>query len=195
MGAVRPPKRVKLIVGMLSGDPDLFRRARQHLERVLGPIDLISELWPFECTDYYDGEMGPDLKRQFVTIAELVRPERLPEIKRQTNHLEAAIRGELALTEEHRPVNLDPGYVTLGKLVLATTKDYSHRVYIDQGVYAEVTLRFESGRWLPWPWTYPDYSAATYHGFLIRVRERLKEQLSDWGDGPKARPSGKGKPT
>lgn len=197
MGAVRPPQSVKLVVGMLSADPDVMERARGHLEQAVGPMDLTSELWPFDCTDYYRNEMGPDLKRQFVSIAELIRPDRLPQIKRWTNELEAVIRDELAARGgpmARRPVNLDPGYLTLGKLVLATTKDYSHRLCLGQGIYGEVTLRFESGTWQPWPWTYPDYAAATYHGFFVRVRDRLKEQLAERDAARPARQGKRGAP-
>ena len=178
MGAIRPPPRVKLIVGMLSADSDLLIRAQHHLQRLFGPIDLTSALWPFDSTDYYEDQMGPDLLRQFVAFAELIRPERLAEIKRQTNHLEQVLSDEAGGADSLRPVNLDPGYVTLGKLVLATTKDYSHRVCIGQGIYGEVTLHIHAGGWRAWPWTYPDYAAPTYHGFFTQVRERLKEQLS-----------------
>lgn len=186
MAAVRPPKRVLPFVGMLSADPDLFSRARRHLERALGRIEAETEVWPFDFTSYYQAEMGPNLKRQFVSFTEPVRPERLPEIKRETNRIEDVIRDE-SLSDVPRPINLDPGYVTLSKVVLATTKDYSHRVYIDQGIYAEVTLHFEGRQWRAWPWTFPDYAADRYHPFFSAVRDRLKTLLAaatDTADAP-----------
>ena len=183
MGAIRPPRHVKLVVGMLSGDVDLLAESARRLRKHFGDVDLRSDVWPFTTTDYYEAELGDDVKRQFVSFGELIAPDRLSEIKRTTNDLEAAIAEDLALPPGSRPVNLDPGYVTLSKFVLATTKDYSHRVYLSHGIYAEMTLRYESGGWSPWPWTYPDYAAATYRPFFDAVRERLKEQYRAQLDG------------
>ncbi|MFQ6048305.1 MAG: DUF4416 family protein [Phycisphaerae bacterium] len=177
MGIVRPPGKVKLIVGMLAGDVDLFGRAKQLLCRQFGPVELESPIWPFTATDYYQAEMGPDLKRRFLAFAELIQPDRLAEIKRGTNELEARICDDLLLERDRRAVNLDPGYMSLSKLVLASTKDHVQRVYLQQGIYAEVTLRYEHGRWQAWPWTYPDYADKTYHSFFQEVRDRLRRQL------------------
>ena len=179
MGQIRPPRRAKLFCGLLSGDEDLLREAGRRLTKQFGAIDQTSDVWPFDSTDYYRDEMGDDIKRQFVFFEDLISVDRLPEIKRQTNALEAAFCHDLAVLPETRPVNIDPGYLTLSKLVLATTKDYSHRLYIRDGIYAEVTLHFESGKWRPWSWTYPDYAADTYHGCFQEARERYKQQLLD----------------
>jgi len=176
MARSRAPQPVKLICGLLSGDVDLLKRARQLLVRQFGPIDLESDVWPFEQTDYYAEEMGSDLKRAFVSFAELHAPDVLAGVKRETNALEAKIAEQCEGLDLPRPVNLDPGYVDPGKLVLATTKDRSHRIYIGQRMYAEVTLHFAGGAWQPWPWTYPDYRRPGYHEFLMRVRERLRQQ-------------------
>lgn len=186
MGAIRPARRVKLICGMISGDVDLMRRARALLARRLGEIEDESEVWPFDATDYYEVEMGPDLRRMFVSFGALADPGRLAAIKRETNDLEAEICRDAASPPEFRLVNLDPGYVGLGKLVLATTKDYSHRVYVADGIYAEVTLHWQQGGWQAWPWTYPDYAGGRYFGFFTRVRKRLREQISAWppAEGP-----------
>lgn len=178
MGAIRPPKRAKLFAGLLSGDTGLLSHARRRLKQHFGSIDVVSPVWPFTSTDYYETELGPDVKRQFVFFDELVSVERLAEIKRLTNALEERLAEEVALPESTRPVNIDPGYMTLSKFVLATTKDHVHRIYLQQGIYAEVTLRFENGQWMSWPWTYPDYAAHTYHGTFIQARESLKAQLS-----------------
>lgn len=178
MGAIRPPKRAKLLVGLLSGDADLMALARRRLKQHFGEIDLETELWPFTSTDYYQAELGDDVKRQFVFFRELVSVERLAEIKRLANDMELRICDDLALPHATRPVNIDPGYITLSKLVLASTKDYSHRIYLQRGVYAEVTLHYHGGGWQSWPWTYPDYAADTYHATFTQARELLKEQLS-----------------
>ena len=179
MGHVRPPRRVKLLCGLLSGDEDLLAEARRRLAKQFGPIDLVSDIWPFDDTDYYADEMGDAIKRQFVFFEELCSVERLPEAKRLTNVLELRLCDELALPHATRPVNIDPGYMTHSKFVLATTKDYSHRLYLSGGIYGEVTLHFESGDWRPWPWTYPDYAADTYHAFFRQAREVYMRQLAD----------------
>ena len=179
MGRTRPPKRAKLFCGLLSADEDLLVQTRRRLTAQFGPADLVSDIWPFDCTDYYADEMGDEIKRQFVFFEQLVSVERLSEIKRLTNALELRLCDDLALPHEARPVNIDPGYMTLSKLVLATTKDYSHRIHVQGGIYAEVTLHYEKGQWQPWPWTYPDYAANTYHAVFERAREVYKRQLQE----------------
>lgn len=175
MGTARRPQQVKLVCGLLSGDADLLKWARQKLTREFGPVDLESALLPFTHSDYYADELGRDIRRLFISFEALVDPQRLADIKVQTNALEQTLADE-CLTQPGRPVNIDPGYVDLPKLVLATTKDRSHRVYLGQGIYAEATLQFADHAWQPWPWTYPDYREPGAHAFLARVRQRLIEQ-------------------
>jgi len=178
MGTIRPPKRAKLLAGLLSADPDLLLLARRRLTERFGDIEFETELWPFTNTDYYRDELGDDIQRQFVFFRELCSVESLPDIKRETNAVEQRLCDETARPHSARPVNIDPGYITFSKLVLASTKDYSHRIYLHQGIYAEVTLRFEAGQWKSWPWTYPDYAADTYHAAFTQARESLKSQLA-----------------
>lgn len=178
MGVIRSPRPVNLICGFISADPDLIRRAIQLLSDHAGPPDEISGLWPFDMTDYYELEMGENLQRQFASFDRLIDPVELPHLKTLTNQLEIRICHDLALPADRRRVNLDPGYLTLSKLVLATTKDFSHRVYLRDGIYAESTLHYTGGRWVPWPWTYPDYADSRYHAFFDRVRERYRLKLA-----------------
>jgi len=178
MAQAKPPKRVKFFVGMLSADPGLLDRAARHIARAFGPSDLISNTWPFDYTDYYTAEMGPDLKRRFLGIRDLARADRLADFKRVTNDLETRTCDECGQPHEFRPVNLDPGYITLAGLFLASMKDYAHRIYLGRGVYAEVTLLFENSRWRALPWTYPDYASQHYQGFFSLLRDRYKEQLA-----------------
>jgi len=180
---------VKLFAGLLSGDPDLLRRAIQLVGRRWGPVDLESPLWPFERTDYYTAEMGPHLLRQFVSFTPLIPPQTLADIKRETNALEEEIADQCLLADAPRPVNIDPGYIDLGKLVLATTKDRAHRIYLGSGIYAEVTLQYSDGAWRPQLWTYPDYAAPDYHAWFIQVRTRLREQRQEAQSAP-PRPEG-----
>lgn len=181
MGNARRPALVKLFVGLLSGDADLLRRARQKLIRRFGPVDLESEIWPFTQTDYYEQEMGPNLLRQFVAFDRLIRGDQLAEIKQFTNAVEAEIAEDCLALEIPRPVNLDPGYVELAKLVLASTKNATHRVYLGEGIFGEVTLHFVSGCWRPWPWTYPDFRTDHYQEYFIKLRNAYQAQLAALG--------------
>ncbi len=166
MGTARQPAPAKLFAGLLARDAEGLTAAADLLEREFGPIDLRSDIWPFDATTYYLDELGERIVRQFVSFEALVAIERLPDIKLRTNELERGPDGV-------RWVNIDPGYLTLSKVVLATTKDYSHRLYLRDGIYAEVTLRYESGAWRPGPWTYRDYASGQYFDFFKRVREML----------------------
>ncbi|MBI4582261.1 MAG: DUF4416 family protein [Planctomycetes bacterium] len=188
MGVVRPPRPVNLICGLMSNDPDLMARAVRLLQQHQGPTDAVSDLWPFDTTDYYAVEMGDDLQRQFISFERLIDPGQLAGIKLLTNTLEQRVCHDVGLPEHQRRVNLDPGYISLSKLVLATTKDYSHRVYVGSGIYAEATLHYENGRWTAWPWTYPDYAGPRYHAFFDRVREGYKAKLNVPEGGQDTRP-------
>lgn len=176
MGRLRSAAHVKYVVGLLSSDPDLLRRARQLLSRYFGRIDIESPPWPFDYTDYYTAEMGPNLQRGFLSFEALLPPERLVEMKRETNLLEQRLAEDVLDPQIPRPVNLDPGYLDLGKLVLASTKDASHRIYLGEGICAEVTLTYVHGHWQTLPWTYPDYADPRTHAFLTEVRQRLRAQ-------------------
>lgn len=179
MAKPRPARPVRLFAGLLSGDVDLLRRARQLLAKRFGPVDCESELWPFDQTDYYRDEMGPNLQRWFVSFATLVGPDQLAHIKIESNAIERVIAADCAQPDIPRPVNIDPGYVDLTKLVLATTKDRGHRIYLGHGIYAEVTLQYTQGAWQTLPWTYPDYQRAEYHAFFSRLRDQLRQQRRD----------------
>lgn len=167
---------VKLFVGLLGGDADLLRRTQQLLGRTYGAIDRVSEPRPFDATDYYAAEMGSDLLRVFVTFEPLISPETLADLKRDTIELERRVAEE-ALASVPRPVNIDPGYLDLTKVVLASTKDASHRIYLGGGIYAESTLRYVSGVWQPWPWTYPDYAEPAGLEWFAAVRSAYRTAL------------------
>lgn len=172
MGTIKEPKPVKLIVSMFTGDETLLAVARGALVNRFGPIDYESELLPFDHTSYYEREFGPGLVRQIVAFADLIAPQRLAEIKRTTNDLEMTWA-----VEGRRRVNLDPGYVSLSKMVLATTKDYTQRIYLGQGIYAEVTLYYQRGAFHPWEWTYPDYASPRYLEIFAQIRRIYAAQL------------------
>jgi hypothetical protein len=174
MGTVREPQPVKLVASLLTGESGLLDMARESLSAAFGPIDFTSELLPFDHTDYYTPEFGPGLQRQFITFERLIPPEMLPTIKRRTNELEWSLAGA-----DCRRINIDPGYLSLNKLVLASTKDHAHRLYLGHGIYGEVTLSYQRGHFRPWPWTYPDYGSEQYCTLFEQVRARYRVQLRE----------------
>jgi hypothetical protein len=172
MGQIRRRQPVKLIVSLLTGYLDLLPAVEQDLAQQLGPIDYRSPLLPFDMTSYYEAEFGPGLQRVIVTFERLCEADSLAAVKCLTNDLE-----QQWTSDGRRQVNIDPGYIALGKFVLATTKDQSHRIDIGQGIFAEVTLRYRHGTFESWEWTYPDYASAPYIALLNRLRHAYQVQL------------------
>jgi len=176
MWELKEPKAVKLIIGILAADKRCLEAAVEAVTNQFGEADLVSDVWPFDQTDYYKNQTGDHILKQFVSIEELINPGSLAEIKHKTNKLEQKLAEQLQ-TELPRPLNFDPGLVEPSKLVLATTKNYAHRIYIGKHIYAEVTLFFDKGRWQSFQYTYPDYKQGHYFDFLDKVRAKLLEQL------------------
>jgi hypothetical protein len=174
MGAINEPPPVKLIVGMFTQEPRLFDVAQKKMSERFGPVDYESPTFPFDQTRYYAAEFGETLQRRFISFSRLIDPGELAAIKGWTNELER----ELAL-EGRRRINLDPGYLSLGKLVLATTKEWQHRIYLGGGIYAEVTLRYRQGSFRPWEWTYPDYRSPEYIATFNHIRHLYARQLRE----------------
>jgi hypothetical protein len=181
MAEPRQPAPALLVVAAFSRHPDALAWTRSALEAAYGPIAVIATPWSFHETDYYEATMGRGLLKQFLAFRELIRPDTLATIKLQTNEMEAAFAAGNSFPET-RPLNLDPGLLTLGKFMLATTKDQGHRIYLRDGIFAEVTLRYQGGAFEPWPWTYADYRRPEVHAFLLEARtfyrDRLKESRS-----------------
>ena len=175
MWELKEPKPVKLIVGILACDERCLATARSALDATFGPTDAVSDIWPFDQTSYYRDQTGPHMLRQFVSLADLIDPGDLADVKHRTNALEQELARTLAAPFP-RPVNLDPGLIEPSKLVLATTKNYAHRVYIGKKMYAEVTLVFDKGAWHSLPYTYPDYHRQCYFDFFCTVRNKLLHQ-------------------
>jgi len=167
-------KPVKLICGVLFNRNFDIQKADDKLITLLGPIDLKSPIFDFVFTDYYSSEMGSDLHKRFYSFERLVMPNMLADIKNNTIKIE-----EEFLIDGNREVNLDPGYLEESKLVLASTKNFSHRIYLRDNIWAEVTMRYARGKWITHDWTYPDYSQELGIEFLSKVRERYKGQLED----------------
>jgi hypothetical protein len=176
---------VLLVAAVFSRHADALSFARTQLELTYGPVEKVSPVFVFDQTDYYATEMGSDLLKQFFAFHDLITPERLPEIKLHTNALEREI-AQSGRYPEARPVNIDPGTLQLGKFLLATTKDQSHRIYLRDGIFAEVTLRFQAGAFEPWPWTYADYRQAGVLAFLQEARAFYHDRLRAARPGPSA---------
>ena len=172
MGTAHAPPPVKLIASLLAASEPLLSEARHALSNRFGPIDAQSEPAAWEFSRYYQDEMGDRIVRQFVSFERLTTPGKLAGLKQLTNELEQVWR-----TQRGRQVNIDPGYLSALKLVLATTKDAAHRIYLSGGIYAEVTLEFRDGRFQPYTHTYPDYAAASACEFFERVRATYLGQL------------------
>ena len=153
------------------------------LQQSWGPLAAESALFDFANTTYYEPQMGGGLKLQLLAFEQPMEPAALVQRKLAANELEAlyAASGEF---EEQRPLNIDPGYLTLAKFVLATTKDASHRLYLGEGIFAEVTLYYAHGKWQAWPWTYPNYREQRYHEFLSRCRKRLAQLCKEDQQSP-----------
>ncbi|HEW79319.1 MAG TPA: DUF4416 family protein [Phycisphaerales bacterium] len=176
MWNLKEPESVKLIIGILAAERQCLHAAAEALTAEFGRADFVSDVWPFIQTDYYKNETGENILRQLVSIEQLIGPGELAEIKHKTNKLEQKLAAQSTL-DLTRPVNLDPGIIEPSKLVLATTKNFSHRIYIGKKMYAEVTLIFDKGRWRTLEYTYPDYRQQCYFDFFDKVRTRLLEQL------------------
>jgi hypothetical protein len=176
MWTLNEPNPVKLIVGILAANNQCLNTATEAITDKFGTADFTSEVWPFDKTDYYKEQTGARILRQFISIDRLIDPGKLAKIKYQTNKMEQKLAKALRIPLP-RPVNLDPGIIEPSKLVLATTKNYSHRIYIGRKMFAEVTLIFDKGRWQTLDHTYPDYRQPCYFDFFEKVRVRLLEQL------------------
>ena len=171
--AIEPPP-VKLIMGLIFAPEAPIAAVRRAIEATYGPIDLETALLPFVGPVSMNAKWDQPYSASCGALNALIAADALAGIKHQTNAIEQTFAGHGG----QRRVNLDPGYIDLAKLVLATTKDQQHRLYLGQGIYAEVTLRFTGGRFVPWEWTYPDYRTPEYLAFFDAVRRRYRQQLT-----------------
>ena len=174
MNPISKPETAVLLVGALCGDRDFLDGVSEKLAE-LGSCVLQSPVWGFDFTRYYERTMGPGLYRRFLLYPPGFDPLSLAEVKIRAGELEKELAPQTALSVE-RPLNLDPGYLTFSKLILASTKDHIHRIPIGGGIYAEVTLHFRDGSYRAWPWTYPDYASRAYIEFFNEARGELLEK-------------------
>jgi hypothetical protein len=176
MSTPREADDVKLISSIFTPHEELIETAIEKLEELFGPLEWRSSLALFDRTRYYEKEMGWPLYRRFVSFRSLIRPESLVEVKIRTNELE-----RMFVREGKRAVNIDPGYICMERLVLATGKNYTHRIHLAKGIYADLTLVFHKGSFRPLAWTYRDYAE---EGLIVQfneIRASYKAQLGTRG--------------
>ncbi len=162
---------VKLFTGVLYTDEKLLQRTKAALEEYYGSIDFESDTFEFTISEYYRPEMGWPIFRLFWTFDPLINPKQIAKIKIECNDIEnaLAVRGK-------RKINLDPGYMDYDKIVLASAKYNGQKVYLDYGIYADLTLRYEKGDFYPYPWSFPDFKGGDYNKTFLRIREIFKVQ-------------------
>lgn len=145
------------------------------LQSILTKIEIKSDPYNFsDYTDYYESEMGIGLQKNFIVFSGFFEADYLPDVKVMTNTLEKKYSDG-----DDRRVNLDPGYISNAKLILATTKNYSHRIYLGKGIFGDVHMQFHNGSYTAQPWTYPDYKNELNIQFFNKVRKTYLEQLGE----------------
>jgi hypothetical protein len=165
--------KVKLFAGFIYSDNDVYREVRERLQGVYSPVDLESEEFNFDFTTYYNKEMGFPLFKRFISFKELIDPVRLPEIKLLTNRIE-----DETAESGNRVINIDPGYLSVANVILATTKNHYHRVPLHNGIYAHMEYVIKKKNTLtPLEWTYPDFRSTHYMDFFEKLIHLFKQNL------------------
>lgn len=167
MGQPKLALDVKLFIAVTFKNDEVYEEIRTILENRFGIIDTLSAIYDFTYTEYYAKEMGTNLKKQLLGFGSLIRPDILPDIKLETNEIEGSFS-----QSGKREVNIDPGYLTAAKVVLATTKNFDHRIYLGKGIYGDVHLRYRRNKFHFNEWTYPDYRSMIVIDFLARLRKK-----------------------
>jgi hypothetical protein len=172
MASPQSPIAVKLIVAVLYSDESRLFEGRERMVEQFGPIDFASPPFSFEVTNYYVPEMGAPIFRIFYAFTHLVSPGDLARIKLATNKIEDSLT-----IDRQRRVNLDPGYLDHDKFVLASAKYNGQKVYLAEGIWADLTLHYEKGRFSAYPWSFPDFRSGAYEKTFLQIREIYKGQL------------------
>ena len=173
MSFLKDPAPVKPVVAVFSASRKALGEVAHALEDVVGQIDFISREFIFDQTTYYREEMGWPLIKRFLALKSLIDPGTLVDLKISTVEIEAKFSDHM----NRRRVNVDPGYISMERLVLATGKNNVHRIYLGRGVWADLTLLFERGEFRPLPWTYPDYLSPEVRTVMKDIRNRYLDQL------------------
>jgi len=163
---------VKLFVAVLWAAPDPLQKGLDLLRAEWGETDFEGADYPFDMTDYYDSEMGQGLKRRLVSFRSLVAPDCLSPAKHISNSIESRLSGE-----NGRAINLDVGYLDHNKIVLASFKGAGQKIYLTNGVWADMVARYRGGKYVPFEWTFPDFREGRYDRELISIRQIYLEQM------------------
>ena len=174
MSQPQPPKPAKLLIGLFTRKQERMSDVATDLMESFGPVDLISPLFPFDFTTYYEKEMGSPLFRRIFVFKSLIGQDDLADIKLKTNAIETRFS-----TDGLRQVNIDPGYLLMERVVLATGKNFAHRIHIGKCIYADLTLIYQKNGYQPLAWTYPDYAHESIRNFLSLVRNKYMEDLKE----------------
>lgn len=178
MGEIRKYLPVKIIIGFIFKQDSVYEKAKSLLIKKFGGLDFESRPLAFTHTDYYEKEMGEGLTRSFISFKKLISAKRLAGIKTLTNKIEIKLSNK-----GNRLINIDPGYLELSKLVLASTKEFTHRIYLDQGIFADITLFYRDKTFRGWEWTYPDYKTPEYIEIFNHIRHIYENQIRDTKSG------------
>jgi hypothetical protein len=173
MGVIKEPEKALALIGLIYGRDFNIENIIPEFTDRLGGILSRSNAMPFTQTDYYEKEMGKNLIRQWLFFDRLIAPDGLADLKVWSSGIE----GRHSREKGDRQVNIDPGMITLNNLILASTKNYAHRIYLGQGIYAETTLIYRHSRFQHVDWTYPDYKTDAALAFFAEAREYLKKIL------------------
>ena len=172
MSEPRKPKPAKLVIGLFMREKALLGPLADDLSAAFGAVDLVSSWMAFDYTNYYQAEMGMPLFRRLLAFKTLIDQQDLPGIKIATNAMERRY-----VHNGRRRVNIDPGYLLYERFVLASGKNFCHRIYIGSGIYADLTLIYQKGDYRKLPWTYPDYADGPILSFLHHVRRKYAQDL------------------
>lgn len=175
MGQTRVYPPVKLFMAVMISDTGIWPNILAELEKLYFKSDLQTDWYSFHHSDYYREEMGDNLSKRMISFSDLIWAEKLIDIKLSTNDLEKALA-----KNNKRIVNIDPGYLTAAKIVLATTKNYSHRIYLGRGIFGDVHLKYQKHQFQANDWTYPDYTETFVIDFFDQVRNQYMTQLSNY---------------
>jgi hypothetical protein len=171
MGKIQPPEPAFLFIGTLYSRSEIFDEVKTLLENDFGEILFISPSMPWDYSSYYRNELGWPIFRRFIFFKDILDPCAIADIKLHTNSIE-----EMLSVNGRRSINLDPGYLSLAKVVLASTKNYAHRIYLGKGIYGEVTLMYQNNTYNPYLFTYRDYQGKEYIDLFLRIREYLEKK-------------------
>jgi hypothetical protein len=167
MSEPKAPHPAKLFVTVFLNDTSLFEEVAKSLSEKYGKIDILSQWAAFDNTSYYEKEMGRNLQRRVIIFKDLIRQSDIADIK----HFAISIEKELSNGDD-RNVNIDPGYLLMERFVLATCKNFAHKIYVGKGVYADLTLIYKDGRYNTLPWTFPNYKDEKMIDFISNVRKK-----------------------